>query len=88
MYLVAVLDLYARYGVSWALDDTLEQSFVLDAVNRALIVATPQIWNSDQGSHFTSPQDTGLLDAAGVQIVWMVEAGYGTTALLSGSGAA
>jgi len=50
MYLVAVLDLYARYGVSWALDDTLEQSFVLDAVNRALIVATPQIWNSDQAA--------------------------------------
>jgi putative transposase len=68
MYLVAVLDLYARYVVSWALDDTLEQSFVLDAVNRALVVATPQIWNSDQGSHFTSPQYTGLLDAAGVQI--------------------
>lgn len=68
MYLVAVLDLYARYVVSWALDDTLEQPFVLDAVQRALAVATPQIWNSDQGSHFTSPHYTGLLDAAGVQI--------------------
>jgi putative transposase len=68
MYLVAVLDLYARYVVSWALDDTLEQPFVLDAVSRALAAATPQIWNSDQGSHFTSPQYTGLLDAAGVQI--------------------
>lgn len=68
MYLVAVLDLYARYVVSWALDDTLEQPFVLDAVNRALSVATPQIWNSDQGSHFTSPQYTHLLAAAGVQI--------------------
>jgi len=68
MYLVAVLDLYARYVVSWALDDTLEQPFVLDAVSRALAVATPQIWNSDQGSHFTSPQYTSLLDAAGVQI--------------------
>ena len=68
MYLVAVLDLYARYVVSWALDDTLEQPFVLDAVSRALAAATPQIWNSDQGSHFTSPQYTSLLDAAGVQI--------------------
>ena len=68
MYLVAVLDLYARYVVSWALDDTLEQPFVLDAVSRALAQATPQIWNSDQCSHFTSPQYTGLLDAAGVQI--------------------
>ena len=68
MYLVAVLDLYARYVVSWALDDTLEQPFVLEAVNRALSVATPQIWNSDQGSHFTSPQYTHLLAAADVQI--------------------
>ena len=56
MYLVAVLDLYARYIVSWALDDTLEQPFVLDAVGQALQQSTPTIWNSDQGSHFTSPQ--------------------------------
>ena len=68
MYLVAVLDLYARYVVSWALDATLEQPFVRDVVNRALAVATPHIWTSDQGSHFTSPQDTGLVEAAGVQI--------------------
>jgi putative transposase len=68
MYLVAVLDLYARYIVSWALDDTLEQPFVLDAVGRALAQATPTIWNSDQGSHFTSPQYTRLLDAVGTQI--------------------
>lgn len=68
MYLVAVLDLFSRYVVSWALDDTLEQPFVLDAVNRALAVATPRIWNSDQGSHFTSPHYTQLLAAAGVQI--------------------
>lgn len=68
MYLVAVLDLYARYVVSWALDDTLEQPFVLDAVGRALTRARPHIWNSDQGSHFTSPQYTRLLSEAGVQI--------------------
>lgn len=68
MYLVAVLDLYARYVVSWALDDTLEMSFVLSAVGRALTRARPQIWNSDQGSHFTSPQYTQLLSEAGVQI--------------------
>ncbi len=68
MYLVAVLDLYARYVVSWALADTLEQPFVLEAVQQALAQATPTIWNSDQGSHFTSPQYTGLLEAAGVQI--------------------
>ncbi len=68
LYLVAVLDLYSRYVVSWALDDTLEQPFVLDAVSRALAVATPHIWNSDQGSHFTSPHYTRLLHAKGVHI--------------------
>jgi len=68
LYLVAVLDLYARSVVSWALDDTMAEAFVLDAVDRALAQATPQIWNSDQGSQFTSPQYTSRLEAAGVRI--------------------
>ena len=68
MYLVAVLDLYSRYIVSWALDDTLEMPFVLDAVKRALAQARPTLWNSDQGSHFTSPQYTQLLLDAEVTI--------------------
>jgi putative transposase len=68
MYLVAVLDWFSRYVVSWALDQTLEMPFVLEAVQRALAQATPVIWNSDQGSHFTSPQYTQLLLAANVQI--------------------
>lgn len=68
MYLVAVLDWYARYVVSWALDETLEMPFVLDAVERALEVATPEICNSDQGSHFTSPQYIQRLEAASVRI--------------------
>lgn len=68
MYLVAVLDWYARYVVSWALDETLEMPFVLETVEAALTVATPRIWNSDQGSHFTSPQYTQRVEAAGVQI--------------------
>jgi len=56
MYLVAVLDWYTRFVVAWELDDTLEMPFVLTAVDRALNVGTPVIWNSDQGCHFTSPQ--------------------------------
>ena len=68
MYLVAVLDWFSRYVVSWELDDTLQLPFVLRAVKRALTQATPEIWNSDQGSHFTSPQYRELLLAAGVQI--------------------
>ena len=68
MYLVAILDWYSRYVVSWALDQTLEMPFVLEAVERALTVGKPDICNSDQGSHFTSPQYTDLLLGAGVQI--------------------
>jgi putative transposase len=68
MYLVAVLDWFSRYVISWELDQTLEMPFVLATVQRALAQATPVIWNSDQGSHFTSPQYTQLLLDAGVQI--------------------
>ena len=68
LYLVAVLDWYSRYVVSWELDQTLEMPFVLDSVERALAQATPTIWNSDQGSHFTSPQYIDRLQHAQVQI--------------------
>ncbi len=68
LYLVVVLDWYARYVVSWALDDTLELPFVLNAVDQALRVATPAIWNTDQGSQFTSPHTTGRLQAVGTRI--------------------
>lgn len=68
LYLVAILDWYSRYVMSWALDDSLEIGFVLDAIDRALSLATPTIWNSDQGSHFTSPLCTERLKAKGVQI--------------------
>jgi putative transposase len=68
MYLVAVLDWFSRYVVSWELDDTLRLPFVMAAAQRALAQATPEIWNSDQGSHFTSPHYRELLLAAGVQI--------------------
>jgi putative transposase len=68
LYLVAVLDWYSRYVISWALSGTLEIEFVLHAVEQALALATPIIWNSDQGSQFTSPQYTQRLSAAGVRI--------------------
>ena len=68
LYLVAVLDWYSRYVVSWQLDDTLDIDFVLLAVDQALLNYKPAIWNSDQGSHFTSPQYTQRLLAADIQI--------------------
>ena len=68
MYLVALLDWYSRYVISWDLDQTLELAFVLATVQRALEQAVPMICNSDQGSHFTSPQYLDLLKTANVQI--------------------
>jgi len=68
MYLVAFLDWYSRYVVAWELCDTLEMEFVLSCRAAALQVGSPQIVNSDQGSHFTSTRFTGPLLAAGVQV--------------------
>jgi len=68
MYLVAILDWFSRFVISWELDQTLEMPFVLRSVERALEKAHPEIWNSDQGSHFTSPQYTQLLLDANVKI--------------------
>jgi len=68
MYLVAILDWFSRFVVAWEVDQTLELPFVLNAVDRAIEQAAPTIWNSDQGSHFTSPQYLDRLLAANVQI--------------------
>lgn len=68
LYLVAIIDWYSRYVVSWELSDTLEIEFVLKAVKEALAKGAPQILNSDQGSHFTSPQYTTLVLEAGVKV--------------------
>ena len=51
---MAIIDWHSRYVVSWALDQTLEMPFVLDCVDWAFETALPDIFNSDQGSHFTS----------------------------------
>ncbi len=67
-YLVAVLDWYSRYVISWQLDQTLELPSVLDAVDRSLLQAQPTIWNSDQGSHFTIEPYLERLKLAKVRI--------------------
>jgi putative transposase len=68
LYLVAVLDWFSRFVVSWELSQSLEIDFVLSAIDRALLQATPEICNTDQGSQFTSPRFTGMLLAAGAQV--------------------
>jgi putative transposase len=68
LYLTAVLDWYSRYVISWTLSQTLEMDFVLTAVDNALLQAKPKIWNSDQGSHFTSPKYLERLEGEEIQI--------------------
>jgi len=68
MFLVAILDWYSRYIVSWELDQTLQIAFVLEAMQRALSQARPLICNSDQGSQFTSLPYLNLLKEHEVQI--------------------
>ncbi len=68
MYLVAILDWYSRYVVDWMLDDTLDIHFVLATCKRALKEAYPEIMNSDQGSHFTSPKYISLFLESGSRI--------------------
>jgi len=68
LYLVAVLDWYSRYVLAWRLSNTLSGSFCLEALEEALGRATPEIFNSDQGSQFTAAAFTGRLQAQGIAI--------------------
>jgi putative transposase len=67
-YLVAFMDWYSRYVVSWKLSSTLEMGFVLDCRDAALNQAVPEIVNSDQGSHFTSEKFVNRWLESGVQV--------------------
>ena len=68
VYLVAVMDWFSRFVLSWALSLTLEVDFCLEALERALGRGRPEIFNSDQGSQFTSPAFTGRLEASGIRV--------------------
>ena len=61
MYLVAILDWYSRYVVSWGLSDTLCVAFCIEGLKRALSVGIPEIHNSDQGSQFTAEEYLAIL---------------------------
>ena len=68
LYLVAVIDWYSRYVLSWRLSNSLEAGFCVEALEQALEGGKPQIFNTDQGSQFTSEAFTGVLLGAQVQI--------------------
>lgn len=54
MYLVVVMDLYSRYVLSWELSNSLEVRFCLDALEKALEKASPEVFHSDKGCQYTS----------------------------------
>ena len=68
LYLVAIMDWYSRYVVAWRLSNTLEADFCVDALKEALGQGSPEIFNTDQGSQFTSKGFTQVLQENGVKI--------------------
>jgi putative transposase len=68
MYLAAVIDWHSRYVLSWELSNTLDGSFCLDALERALAAGRPEVFNTDQGTQFTAEAFTGRLLSAGVKV--------------------
>jgi putative transposase len=68
LYLVAVLDWYSRYVLAWAVSNTLEARFCLEAVDQALETGRPEIVHTDQGAQFTGDAFTGRLAGAGIRI--------------------
>ncbi len=68
LYLVAIIDWYSRYVLSWRLSNTLDADFCVDALQEALRKGKPDIFNTDQGSQFTGEVFTGLLKQHGIRI--------------------
>ena len=66
MYLVAILDWYSRYVITWELSNSLSGQFCLDALHHALSGATPIIFNTNQGVQFTANAFTDMVEAAGI----------------------
>ena len=62
------MDWYSRYVLSWRLSNTLDVDFCVEALEEALRKGRPEIFNTDQGSQFTSEAFTGLLKQRGIQI--------------------
>lgn len=68
LYLTAIMDWFSRYVLAWQISNTLDVTFCLDALDRALAISQPEIFNSDQGVQFTSSEFTGRLQSAGIRI--------------------
>ena len=69
MYLVAIIDIYSRFVVGWGISNSLDKSFCMEVLEKALLEhGKPEIFNTDQGSQFTSKDFTGILLKNEIQI--------------------
>lgn len=68
MYLVAMMDYFSRYVLSWSVSNSLESLFCLDALTAALSISTPRIFHSDQGKQYTCGAFVEMLQAGGIAI--------------------
>lgn len=67
-YLVAIMDWFSRYVLAWELSNSMETQFCLDALSRAFANSVPEIFNTDQGSQFTSNRFTEVLTQKQIQV--------------------
>ena len=67
-YVVAIMEWYSRYVLSWRLSISLDAQFCIEALKEALLVGKPEIFNSDQGSQYTSDDFTSILLSQGILI--------------------
>jgi putative transposase len=68
VYLMATMDWFSRYVLSWEVSNSLDRFFCIPALEAAFQKATPDIFNSDQGSQFTRERFVARLEAARVRI--------------------
>jgi putative transposase len=68
LYLVAIIDLYSRYVLAWRLSNSMETGFCVEALKEALQKGTPEIFNTDQGSQFTSDELVSILVSNGIKV--------------------
>jgi putative transposase len=68
LYLVAIIDVYSRYVLSWKLSNSLDADFCGEALKEALRKGSPEIFNTDQGTQFTGKAFTGILEQHGIRI--------------------
>lgn len=68
LYLVAVMDWFSRYVLAWRLSNSMDVEFCVEALEEALGYGNPEIFNTDQGSQFTSREFTGVLKSQEIAI--------------------